>query len=37
MPLHTFLRNLLNALVQIANKTGLQENHGYYKVEEISL
>jgi hypothetical protein len=25
MPLYTFLHNLLNALVQIANKMGLQE------------
>jgi hypothetical protein len=26
MPLYTFLHNLLNVLVQIANKMGLQKN-----------
>jgi hypothetical protein len=28
MPLHTFLHNLLNVLVQIANKVGLQKKRG---------
>jgi hypothetical protein len=27
MPLYTFLHNLLNVLVQIASKMGLQKNH----------
>jgi hypothetical protein len=27
MPLYTFLHSLLNVLVQIANKMGLQKNH----------
>jgi hypothetical protein len=26
MPLYTFLHNLLNVLIQIANKMGLQKN-----------
>jgi hypothetical protein len=27
MPLYTFIRNLLNVLVQIANQMGLQKNN----------
>jgi hypothetical protein len=31
MPLYTFLHNLLNVLVQIANKMGLQKNMDFYQ------
>jgi hypothetical protein len=35
MPMYTFLHNLLNVLVQIANKMGLQQN--YYNYRAITL